>query len=51
MANSSKDTPCGPAKEIFEVDRHVIQRLVEIAETVLYNSSFASSRDLCLHSI
>ena len=41
----------GPAKKIFEVDHYGKQRLVEIAETVSCNCSFASSRDLCLHSI
>lgn len=40
-----------PAKKIFEVDHYGKQRLVEIAETVSCNCSFASSRDLCLHSI
>ena len=37
----------GPAKKIFEVDHYGKQRLVEIAETVSCNCSFASSRDLC----
>ena len=41
----------GPAKKIFEVDHYGKQRLVEIPETVSCNCSFASSRDLCLHSI
>ena len=41
----------GPAKKIFEVDHYGKQRLVEIAETVSCNCSFASSRDLCPHSI
>ena len=37
----------GPAKKIFEADHYGKQRLVEIAETVSCNCSFASSRDLC----
>lgn len=41
----------GPAKKTFEVDHYGKQRLVEIAETVSCNCSFASSRDLYLHSI
>ncbi|KAL9976597.1 hypothetical protein ACROYT_G013918 [Oculina patagonica] len=41
----------GQAKKIFEVDHYGKQRLVEIAKTVSCNCSFASSRDLCLHSI
>ena len=40
-----------PAKKIFEVDHYGKQRLVEIAETVSCNCSFASKRDLCLHTI
>ena len=38
-------------KKIFEIDQHGKQRLVEIAETVSCNCSFASKKDVCLHVI
>ena len=38
-------------KKIFEVDRHGKRRLVEIAEPVSCDCSFASKKDVCLHVI